>query len=137
MKNSRRIAASSCKKINIPAVLFTAATVLIICFIFSNSLQSRTVSSAQSGRVLQLFQRLFDPNGNIPEESFHRFVRKLAHFIEFAALGMSACGLFLSLPSKSGRYNFGMMLFLVLAVAVTDEFIQSFTGRYQRAGCHT
>ena len=101
----------------------------VICFIFSNSFQNGEASNQRSGLVLALFQRLFDPHHRIDEETFHYFIRKGAHFSEFALLGAS-----LMLLKKRIRDRFcvstpGVMLFAALAVAVTDEFIQSFTGR--------
>jgi VanZ family protein len=96
-------------------------TLLIVAFIWSNSCLSREESGAQSGRITAFLLGILDPNGRIPVENFHHFVRKMAHFTEFAALG--AC---LS-------WRFGMLekrkrsaLLLGFGAACVDETIQLF-----------
>lgn len=54
------------------------------------------------------------------------YIRKLAHFCEFALLGLLLCRSF----SAFGVKNFaatGYILFLGLLTAVIDEYIQSFS----------
>ncbi len=77
-------------------ILLTAACALWLAFIFSNSLRTGTASSSQSSRAVRLIQRVvgwFFPNSwvvNATGEEYlrlHNFVRKLAHFTEFALLG--------------------------------------------------
>ena len=111
-------------------VVFSAVLVcLAVCFIFSNSLKDGEESNRQSGIVMELLRNIFDPTGAMEEDTFHYFVRKGAHFTEFALLGFSLWLLMLSLRDKFGIFCPGVMLFAALATAVTDEFIQSFTGR--------
>lgn len=102
---------------------------LVVCFIFANSLLNGEDSNQRSGMIAGLLRSIFDPEGAIDEETFHYFVRKGAHFSEFALLGFSLWLLMQSIRSKYYRSCPGSMLFAALAVAVTDEFIQSFTGR--------
>ena len=96
-----------------------------IWFIFSNSLMVAQASSSLSSKVtwylanhLQRFGLYADFN------MFHHYVRKLAHFCEFAGLGflvtmaMHICPLF-----KSRFLNFTLFL---IAVPVADETIQRF-----------
>lgn len=110
-------------------VLSSLLVCLVICFIFSNSLQNGEESSRYSGMVTRLLRSIFDPHGTTDEETFHYFVRKGAHFSEFALLGFSLWLLMQSIRSKYCVSCPGSMLFAALAAAVTDEFIQSFTGR--------
>ncbi len=111
-------------------VVFSAVLVcMTVVFIFSNSLRNGEESNRQSGFVTELLQRILDPNGTIEEDIFHYYVRKGAHFTEFSLLGFSLWLLMLSLRDKIGLFCPGAMLFAALATAVTDEFIQSFTGR--------
>lgn len=117
------------KKQNVTLVLSAVLVCLVACFIFSNSLLDGEESNRQSGVVMELLRKILDPNHSIAEETFHYFVRKGAHFSEFALLGVSLWLLMQSIKDRCGRFYGGMMLFAALSVAVTDEFIQSFTGR--------
>ena len=64
-------------------------------------------------------------------------MRKLAHGIEFCALGCSVGGLLWGVRSRNKRmrcaevsdHHSSSALLYLLGVAVTDEYIQSFTGR--------
>lgn len=117
------------KKQTVKVVLSAVLVCLTVCFIFSNSLKDGEESNRQSGIVMELLRSIFDPTGAIEEDTFHYFVRKGAHFTEFALLGFSLWLMMLSLRDKFGILCPGVMLFAALSTAVTDEFIQSFTGR--------
>ena len=117
------------KKSTVKVILSSVLVCLTVCFIFSNSLLDGEESNRQSGLVLNVLRSIFDPDGTIEEETFHFFVRKGAHFSEFALLGLSLWLLMLSLRDRFGIFCPGVMLFAALGTAVTDEFIQSFTGR--------
>ena len=66
-------------------VVFTAALIACIAFIFSNSMAVATVSSGASGRVLAwmriILRRLGHPA--LAERLTMHIVRKLAHFCEY------------------------------------------------------
>lgn len=96
-----------------------------IWFIFQNSLMVAETSSALSTKVTYFLLNHMNRFGLYADfHTFHHYVRKLAHFSEFAGLGflvtlaMHVCPLF-----KSRFLNF--TLFLV-AVPVMDETIQQF-----------
>ena len=110
-------------------ILLTVLTVLIIAFIWNNSCKSGEESGAQSSAVTRFLQAILDPSGKIPEPTFHHFVRKTAHFVEFAVLGALIGGLFRMIWLQTGRIFFSMPVLMVLLVAVLDEYIQFFTGR--------
>lgn len=63
---------------------FTAAAVLWVCFIFSNSLQPAAQSAQASGRMLELLNTL---TAWLPLTLTDHIIRKGAHFFEFSVLG--------------------------------------------------
>ena len=97
-------------------------TLAVLCFIFSNSMQTAPESSALSGAVLDLLDPLLDGGSRTEEQQAH-ILRKLAHFAEFALLGLSLCGTAhsLSLPRP------GLTAAACgLLSAAADEFLQRF-----------
>jgi len=95
---------------------------LLICnlvFIWGNSLLPGEVSGAFSDWVKSILAQLFSRNPNAPVGG--GLLRKLAHFTEFAALGMCLAWLY-GMLQKSRLYPF---LWGVLAAAM-DETIQRF-----------
>ena len=121
---------SKCKICRAKGVMILAAlTVLVIAFIWGNSCVSGETSGAQSGVVTKLLQSILDPKGKIPEDSFHHFVRKTAHFTEFAVLGLLVGSLFWMIGRQTGRVFFSLPVLIVVLVAVMDEYIQYFSGR--------
>ena len=98
---------------------------LYIWMIFRNSLMIADASAALSAKVANYLIRILNRYGFYIEFNlFHHYVRKLAHFSEFAGLGflvtwaMQMCPLF-----KSRFLNF--VLFLV-AIPAIDETIQRY-----------
>ena len=110
-------------------VLFLILTLLTTAFIFSNSLKTGPQSLAQSNVVLKWIAAIIDPHNKIPFETMNFFVRKAAHMAEFALLGFSLGGLNGAITDLRGKNTPFLPPFLSLLVAVSDEFIQSFTGR--------
>ena len=112
----------------IQGIIFAILALLLICFIFSNSTQSRSESIDQSRAVMGFLKPLLDPHDRISDDVFHHYVRKAAHFTEFAALGFSLMGLSDCLPWKGKKKQRLLMPLLVsLLVAATDEAIQIFS----------
>ena len=93
--------------------------VLNLLFIWGNSLMPGEISGAISQWVRDLLSGLF-PGGSDPNEG-HGLLRKLAHFTEFACLGILLCWL-CAMLRKRLLYSF-MSGFLVACV---DETIQRF-----------
>lgn len=110
-------------------LLFLMLSLLITAFIFHNSLQDSQTSNAMSSSVAEVVKPIIDPDNQVEEKAFHKITRKLAHGVEFCILGSSVGGLMISLKPALRRCPVFMMLFFLLGTAVTDEFIQSFTGR--------
>ncbi len=112
-------------------ILLTAASIGWIAFIFGNSLRTGAQSSAQSSTIVRLVQKtvgIFAPNSwivNATGEDYlrlHNFVRKAAHFIEFAVLGGLLCWCYFSYTLRI-KWSF-IPAVLTLAVPVLDELLQ-------------
>ena len=107
-----------------------ALTVLLLanlCFIWGNSLVSRSDSHDLSVGVLGFlpgFLRDLFPD----QEQLVHIVRKAAHFTEFACLGGLSCGL-LAATRAVKRHPFFHVWAGGFFVAAIDETIQIFTGR--------
>ena len=108
---------------------------LAACFvgiIFYNSLLPLRQSSQLSGWFAALTQLLAQRLDIRLTGDVEHHIRKLAHFCEFALLGLLLCHSFSAL-GVSNRTATGYILFLALFAAVLDEYIQSFSpGRASR-----
>lgn len=105
-------------------------TLLLLCnlgFIWGNSLVSRAESHDLSVGVLN-FMPGFVRNLFPSQEQLVHFVRKLAHFTEFACLGGLSAGL-LALFRKVRFHPVAHLWTAGFFVAAIDETIQIFTGR--------
>lgn len=112
------------KRTSLLAVLWLL-TALVMCVIFAFSAQSAEGSKELSGGLLTRILEI------IPFEISHTFLRKTAHFSEYALLGaVSFCAFSFSLKRKTFLFPW---LFST-AYAVTDEVHQLFIpGRACRA----
>ena len=111
------------------AIGLALLTVLLIVFIWGNSCLSREDSGAQSGRITQFLRSVLDPREQIPEENFHHFVRKTAHFLEFSVLGFLVARFCAVVGSMINKRLVSLPILMVLLVAVLDEYIQFFADR--------
>lgn len=109
--------------------LFAVLSVLMIAFIWGHSLQSRDQSSQESLGLLAMLTPMLKALGVADPESLHGFLRKAAHFTEFGALGLCVCGFTVNLGRLLGQRLVSLPILTVLAVAVTDELLQLFSGR--------
>ena len=109
------------------AVICGTLVILLICFIFSNSVQSRDASIVRSSTVMELLKPILDPHGRISDGEFHHYVRKAAHFTEFAALGAGLAGVFSSFRWQRRRLALLLPPLAALLIAVSDEVIQIFS----------
>ena len=98
-------------------LFFAILNLLLIAFIFIHSLTPADISQEESGAVTDWLSYVF------PFELSENLVRKLAHFIEFSALGIITTLTVYSYCQKviGGVY---FKLFVCLATAVCDEAIQ-------------
>ena len=102
-------------------LLLRLVLIATLCFIWSNSLVGKEGSASLSRTVTAWLNGIGIP---VTEH----FVRKSAHFCEFGLLG---CELILLFWLRSGVHfqNLCNAAFAALLSAVTDETIQSFSGR--------
>ena len=101
-------------------VLCTALIIVILAFIWGNSLMSAEVSHAFSEWLKGLLKPFLTEGAAVVQEE-NPFLRKLAHFAEFAALGFC-------LTWRRGMLNrpLNTAFFYGTAAAVLDETIQCF-----------
>ncbi len=69
-------------------LIWTVTAVLYILFIYSNSLKTADLSSADSGHVLDSLKNLFLSAGIESRWLTEHLIRKAGHFTEYTLLGM-------------------------------------------------
>ena len=109
-----------------PRLLINGVITLgLLCFIWGNSLLPGKDSGELSGFVGMLLQKLL-PFLNLQSETGMHFLRKAAHFSEFAALGMSFTWLF-GMLSRRKAWSLSLPLICGATAAAIDETIQLFS----------
>ena len=99
---------------------------VLTAVIFVNSSLPATESGKLSGFVAQFVAQLSQLLDITLKGDVEHTIRKLAHFLEFACLGLLWCKTFASFR-VSNRTSTGYILLLCLLTAVTDEYIQLFS----------
>ena len=115
--------------------IFLILTILLSVVIFLFSADNADESGNKSDFVTKLVLRIFIPSfremGEDEQEAlvnkYSFFIRKAAHFSEYALLGFLAAGTAISGGSKKGRGALYASLFSFL-YAVSDELHQKFVG---------
>lgn len=110
-------------------VLYGIAAALVLSVIYGQSMLNAEESGNFSGFVMTFLKPLLDPSGRFDPEEFHLFLRKAGHFAEYTALGVCAGGMAANYGYLKQRRFLALPMLATLAVAVSDEFLQSFTGR--------
>lgn len=100
--------------------ILSVLIVLNLALIWGNSLMTGADSGAISGGVLAFLGRFLPV---LLTEAGHTFLRKAAHFSEFALLGLLYCGRHRLVRQETPLHLMGFGL----AVACIDETIQIFT----------
>lgn len=103
--------------------VYFALFCLILCFIWGNSLLSREVSGVISHFIADLFG-----GGQGASDEGHHFVRKAAHFCEFASLG-AVFLLWIKELVPQIELRLSLCALVGVAVPLIDETIQIFSGR--------
>ncbi len=110
-----------------------ACALLVACvwFIWSNSMLSSAASSQRSQAVANYLAKVL--GGTLGHSNYlvhyvRTHVRKIAHAVEFCALGMTAV-VMLTVLRRVNVHTVLHAAFFVLLVALADETIQLFTGR--------
>lgn len=111
-------------KSNLKRVLFTMITAFCVGFIFSRSLMPGNKSGEESSKILMILNSISEFFG-FGTVFTHNFVRKCAHFTEFAILALMAFNMY-----KSYALKIKMVALLTVCsyflVAMVDETIQFF-----------
>lgn len=110
-------------------ITFALLILVTVGFIWGNSLKTIEQSADQSAPVAESIQPVLDPQKKMEKPEFHDFVRKLAHVVEFFALGVFVAGFAVSLGASLKKIFVSMPILITLVVAVGDEYIQHFAGR--------
>jgi len=103
--------------------IWTAAAVLYVLFIFSNSMKPADISSADSGWVLQVAQKSLGSMGISAWWLTEHIMRKTAHFSEYTLLGILLYGCIRSYDFPAERRYF-IRLTAGFMVPFVDETIQ-------------
>ena len=114
-------------------VISALLSVLLIVFIFSNSLDNATESTKKSDAVYTAINQVAKEIG-IKKEITKAFIRQSAHFLEFTALGISSALTLIFAFAPSPKQKLSQRLaFTVLTlpfcalIALIDEYIQTFS----------
>lgn len=109
------------KKKKITAIIFALLSIGLTVFIFSNSLQAGVESAKQSDFVVDIANKILGVLGiDAQQHTLSLVIRKLGHFSEYFALGLTSA---VSLASFRRKW---VMVFSPVYCAVTaicDEFI--------------
>ena len=100
-------------------------SVLMLFFIYGQSMVPPKESGELSGFFLTYLNPILNPMGVIDPDTLHFLIRKAAHFTEYALFSAA----FAQFCWKREWVNPLLPAFVCLLVAVSDEFLQSFTGR--------
>ena len=106
-------------------ILCTALLIAVLAFIWGNSLTNGEDSGNLSGSIMEwinAFLRLDE----LGADRLHHLIRKMAHFTEFACLGLLLTWQFGMMGEKKGHLVC-MPLFCGMAAACVDETIQVLT----------
>lgn len=112
---------------------FIILIVIVLAFIWGQSLIPTDDSTLESGQIMQVMQAVLDFL-NIPVTLTEHFVRKLAHFSEHAVAGV-ILGLFMyprlmSSQTKREQIECAILPLIVgFFIGFADETIQIFSGR--------
>ena len=106
-------------------IVYLLCTILVVIFIFYNSMQNGDDSSKASMSVLTFINNIIT-NIGLDFQMEGNFIRKLAHFVEFFIFGTFLMLTFVSFTNKTFSET-GFPMFFVTFVPVVDEYIQIFS----------
>ena len=121
-------------------IVLMAVVLATAALIFMRSLQgaegSWTESNFVAAALEPILRRVYRAVGWVSAHLGHpmtigyeAFVRKLAHLLEYALLGVECVAFTVALTKRVVSPYLWADLFIVLMVAVVDEYVQSFVGR--------
>lgn len=109
----------------IAGMILSLVAVCVIGLIFGNALMDYEASH----RYSEMIAVFLDPDGTQDAGVLETTVRKIGHLVEYALLGSAVMILILYIKHRFQKSVLGYGLFLVLAVAVLDEYFQSYSDR--------
>lgn len=109
----------------IARIVMIIAIVAVTSIIFFNSFEDIVESHHASGIVVDVIR----PNENTENDNVELLVRKTAHLIEYAVLGIAVMLFVKCIEREYKKRLYAAGLFYVLLVAVLDEHIQSYSDR--------
>jgi len=110
-------------------LIYCVAALPVLFVIYGQSMLSAESSGGFSAEIVAFLKSLIDPQDRIDMDAMHYFIRKAGHFLEYLALGICIGGAAVNLGRLRGRCYIALPLLAVMSVAVSDEFLQHFTGR--------
>lgn len=121
-------------KINYTRITFLILTVATAVLIFVMSAQTATVSSSQSGKVIEGIAKVlvkdFESYDSVAKDllinEYQNFIRKSAHFFIYAVLGFFSYGFVNTYKISMRRITFLFSWGFCIFYAATDEFHQLF-----------
>lgn len=106
-------------------ILWHLLLIGVLSFIFGNSLITPELSYSSSAAITELLK----PSQGAKAELLEGILRKAAHLVEFAALGVVSVVL-KNFYKKTGKpFSIWLPMFFVLLVGVVDEWLQVFSDR--------
>ena len=108
-------------------VIFGILSLLILCFIWGQSMLPRSASADESNVLMRLMKPILAPKNRADDDIFHHYLRKTAHFVEYAALGFCMCCFFRKLEWKRNAVRTVVTIISPILAAAIDETIQIFT----------
>ena len=112
-------------RLNLKKIVYLIVTILVVMFIFYNSIQNGESSSNASTTVLNFINNIINSIGlNFKLEGY--FIRKLAHFVEFFTLGVFLMLTFEAFTNKIFSI-IGFPMFFAIFIPVIDEYIQIYS----------
>ncbi|MDY4921353.1 MAG: VanZ family protein [Phascolarctobacterium sp.] len=106
--------------------LWLLLALAMMCLIWYNSSLPAVESGHLSGWAAGLVLKLTELTGTVAPSNLEHLIRKLAHFMEFAILGLLWCKTFADFR-VSNHASTGYILLFCLLIAVLDEYIQLFS----------
>ena len=114
----------------IAKILMLIAIMLVTFIIFFNSFKDVVASHQASDMVVDIIVS----EQSVENDRLNLIVRKMAHLIEYAALGIAVMLFVIFFEKDCFKKLYGTALFYVLFIAVLDEYIQSFFNRTSSIG---
>ena len=123
-------------KAKLLVIILAIALFFITLFIILNSALDFETSHASSGVIVDIIVPDSAKDVLIDYKTPEYYIRKAAHFLEYAVLGCAVVGFAIAFSDyRRSKFNFlGFELFYVLSIAVLDEHIQSLSDRSSLTG---